>query len=544
MNKIKVYNKTASHLVAAALVLGVLTPLEASDVNKSGDHTESVIQYIQEKLPEATEAKLQSIAEAYEILSEDITYRDTTGFNTEDYKIVIKALSEIKGDAERQSIASACKTLTEGKNWKLLELKEIIERLSKIDGEAKRHSVVKAFKALSSGKVVELNSFKRIICILEKIEGNSNRESIASSCNTILQGKNWELWQYEMFIKRLSKFDEDTKRKSTLKAYKALFEDQDWGPWGFYEMFKIIDTIEEDDKLQSVVKAFKALSDGKVWEQEICRRIIEALGEIDSNSKRDSIVKTYKTLSKGKRWGGWACLGFINPLLDIESKSLNLFLKNISILSTKPVGFQHLQSILRSIPYIPRDDVEGFLKGIPESKEELDAGYGTYQKAITSYYVAMGLASEEHQNRLFRHWSGILNHENMERAEILVNFITTHLQDLGLYENHWLVQYALRIGTVIHSPEDSSNPYVVYGKLLENRKAPIDWEALPVIQGKAGGQFVNLNKRAIAEFVGNLEMDLGSIPELSAYDFTKMLNKFKQALAADEVLLTEAKPYS
>jgi hypothetical protein len=201
---------------------------------------------------------------------------------------------------------------------------------------------------------------------------------------------------------------------------------------------------------------------------------------------------------------------------------------------------QQKEAIICSIVFVPADQFDDFVTESIESfaeegsseDEDDDDRPEEFIANLMRHALAMGEAGGDHFRILLQHWKHILEDEDANKASLLCELITGYHMEMGLHEEHEVVQMAIRVQSVLDK-EDEASPYVIYERLKQKRRDPINWQALKPIKGGVEGLYVSLNHQGLAKFGSSIRMDLTSVPKVTATDFVAMLNRLKLILAAD-----------
>lgn len=252
-----------------------------------------------------------------------------------------------------------------------------------------------------------------------------------------------------------------------------------------------------------------------------CAEIVAALSWIKPDRMK-SVAQAFERIYKDQL-GDLPTQTIIQNLSKLPTERMDEFRLVVQRIMTaeQKLDYYLNQAILSSIALLPVDQVDSFVNS---SIESLPTGN------ILIHYA--NSLEEEHQARLFQHWTYILGGDDIDQAQELCEFITEFVMELGLNEDHAMVQLAIRIQSVLDN-EDDHSPYVIYERLKQKKQDPIDWAALKPVKDGEDGLYMSLNHQGLAKFGASIVMDLSSVPKVDSKDFAAMLDRLKLILATD-----------
>jgi hypothetical protein len=136
------------------------------------------------------------------------------------------------------------------------------------------------------------------------------------------------------------------------------------------------------------------------------------------------------------------------------------------------------------------------------------------------------LQDEEVGHKILAYWTDILNKcPDKAKAQKLVEFITDYYEEIGLYEEHLLVQNAIRVGTLLETSNDPLNPFRFFEEVKRKRAEVIDLELIkPRVETLEGITF-HFSPQFFRDAIPQYLLIFGQLPKHSK-DFLK--SKVKQ----------------
>jgi hypothetical protein len=305
------------------------------------------------------------------------------------------------------------------------------------------------------------------------------------------------------------------------------------------------------DRLDECVAYAKTIVAGTSWSDEDCAEFVKTLSHMPPE-RRSDVVKASDQIGKNRtEWSAARHLfavralalvsedrydeivGYCHDIMDTEAfDEIAGCGRDLMDTETYEGLVEH---VLAGVPYVPAYQAKVFRKAARESYEADDAP--SIETVLVRHALVMGMADEQKLQALFAHWKSLMNHEYRERADYVCEFIVNHFIELGLDDEHELVQFAIRVQTVVNG-DDPKGPYMIYDQLKKKRLIPVDWGKMKVIEGGHKGLFVRLNHQGLATFGTSMVMDLSSVPPFGVDEFRRLVIELEGVLQHQRQTLT------
>ncbi|MDP1975027.1 MAG: hypothetical protein Q8K37_03570, partial [Alphaproteobacteria bacterium] len=147
------------------------------------------------------------------------------------------------------------------------------------------------------------------------------------------------------------------------------------------------------------------------------------------------------------------------------------------------------------------------------------------------------------KEKIFNHWKSILNTDNEKLVKFLIEFIT--YEDLGIDEDHEMIQLCITIQTLLDQSNDPKNPFKVYRDLKNKRQEEVDFSNLISFQfftDDKSKDAINYKIALNPDFfkkLSEIEVDFDSVPHVDPIILDLALNVIETRIFNNEILLHE-----
>jgi hypothetical protein len=468
--------------------------------------------------------------------------------------------------------------LSQRQDWPSQQLVQMVQ-LASLDPKNRLMPIVELFRSLRDADALEEPVLNTISSLLQDFE-TRKLESLCKILSKFAVGKKMEAHEYSAFIcgchplpsKRLNLAYDIAVRISA---------DKNWNVTEFVDLLKSLTEVNPD-RMDALLAVYGSLTSGKGWDAQAHRKIIRYMARINSDNW-DLVLKTYADLVQDKKWEGkdhayliyalgftpidrfaaviaklnevtagktWGAASYPLILTVLSKTQPERWDEMIELIEplcsysdeSRPITLPTFESLLRNFPEAEIPDlIKGCVSGFQEDPTVLSRE--RIQDILVPFVMEYlsGIKNRENEDlqRLLNYWKEVLNGDNLTLSTSVCVMITDFGLNLGIDEEHELVQMAIKNLSQIQADNEDS-PYVLFEKLKAKRAVTLQWDGLKELKETIGGLVVKLNPIRLAEFGISMVVDLTSVPKISSADFVELLNRLKYNLENNEELCNDA----
>ncbi len=425
-------------------------------------------------------------------------------------KLALPLITGIEDGSGRAAIIKTIGSIVGHERRHLLEMAWPL--IKDIDDGFQRADVL---EALSSTRTSDLASVTQIASsLIQNLDTGFERAYIIDIIGLILE-KGIALpelkWEWD-FIKGI---DDGFQRADTLK------------------MMSLLPSRQRNEEIYTIIATlFNAPSRFQEDTYENREKIIKKMEAIPEEERVSLLKMSHDLVSDWNEDGALAFCCFMESLrMAPKEERGNIF--QVAFQHNKTLDWPVLETLVRTMVVVPqpvRSDFVGYVANMketdPETFEDLHRDNEMQHTDLEGIPVVF-LAHQMKSNPNFRKqvldkWASLLLSHDVTQARQISFIVSANYEDLGLYEEHELVQTAIRVQILlVGKQEDQLNPYTFYAKLknLREEKVNINPATLPI--KTIDDTSVRLNP-AYLKALPSITVTFKDLPQYSKDFFEKM----------------------